>query len=46
MNNANLIDIAMVTVLGTAIVTGLVAAGMTSAIVAGAAISGIYTLVK
>ena len=46
MNNANLIDIALVAAMGTAVVAGLITAGMSSAVVAGATIGGMYLLAK
>ena len=46
MNNANLIDIALVTTMGTVVVAGLITAGMASAVVAGAALGGMYLLAK
>ena len=46
MNNANIIDIALVTGLTTFVVAGLITAGMASAVVVGAALGGMYLLAK
>ena len=44
MNTSNVFDIAMVTGLSVLVLGGLVAAGMSTAIVAGAVIGGTYML--
>ena len=46
MNDANAIEVLMVTGLTTAVVAGLVTAGMTMAIITGAVIGGVYMLLK
>ncbi|WP_199922610.1 hypothetical protein [Pseudoalteromonas piratica] len=46
MNNANTVDIFIVASLSTFVIAGLITAGMTSAILTGAAIGGIYMLTK
>ena len=46
MNDANAIEVLMVTGLTTAVVAGLVTAGMTMAIITGAVIGSVYMLLK
>ena len=46
MNTSNAIEIVMTASLATVVVGGLIAAGMSTAVVAGAAIGGTYLLVK